>query len=229
MGDEPLLLARLAPTYVAADRVAAARAAVGDGATILVLDDGLQSPALQKTASIVVVDGAAGVGNGLCLPAGPLRAPLSVQWRFVAALCVVGAGEAGDALAADAGRRALPVLRARLEPQADAVTALKGRRFLAFSGIGRPEKFFRTAEQSGLEVVGRRSFPDHHLFGPQDRYDLSRAAERLGAELLTTEKDRVRLPAEFPARVLPVTLRLDDPGILDDLVDRLGLGHDPEP
>ena len=220
-GDEPLLLARLAPTYVAADRLAGAAAAIADGATILVLDDGLQNPALAKSLSLAVVDGEAGIGNGACLPAGPLRAPMTSQWRFVSALCVIGPGRAGDTLAEEARRRAIPVLRARLEPEPAAVATLGGRRLLAFTGIGRPEKFFRTIETCGLDLVARRAFPDHHPFGPEDRRLLLADAEAHDADLVTTEKDRVRLPPDFPVLVLPVSLRFDDVAALDSLLDGL--------
>ena len=218
VGDEPLLLAAAAPTYVAVDRRRAARQAMDDGATVLILDDGLQNPALAKTLSLAVVDGASGIGNGMCLPAGPLRAPLARQWPFVHALCVIGEGRLGDGVAAKAAAQGLPVLRARLRPDPAVVTRLKGVPLLGFAGIGRPEKFFTTLDDCGLTLLGRRAFPDHHAFTTEQRDALWTEAAALGAQLVTTAKDRVRLPADFPATVLPVVLEFENPEALRGLL-----------
>ena len=221
VGDEPLLLARAAPCYVSDDRVAAALAAVAAGATVVVMDDGFQNPRLCKDASLVAVDGTSGIGNGFCLPAGPLRAPLSRQWPSTTLLAVIGAGPAGEALAADAIDHGIGVLRGGLEPDAEAVAALRNRRLLGFSGIGRPEKFFETLTACGLDLAGRLGFPDHHWFTEHDRNALLRAAAETGSRLVTTEKDIVRLPEGFPAAVLPVTLRFTDEAPLERLLDDL--------
>ncbi len=221
VGDEPLLLARSAPCFVGADRLAAARAAVAAGATIVLMDDGLQNPSVAKDLRIAVVDGAVGIGNGLCLPAGPLRAPMARQWGSVDLLVVLGRGESGDAVAAEAGLRRLPALRAAVEPDARALRALAGRRLFAFAGIGRPDKFFDTLAEAGLDVVGRRPFPDHHPFTAAERDALLAGAAAAGAVLVTTEKDRARLPADFPVETLPIRLGFDDPETLAEMLGRL--------
>lgn len=224
VGDEPLLLARHAPTFVTADRWRGAEAAVAAGASIIVMDDGLQNPALHKTASIVVADGRTGIGNGLCLPAGPLRAPLAAQWPHATLLCVIGAGEAGERLAAAARGRGVPVVAASLVPEAAARQQLAGRRLMAFSGIGRPGKFFETLDACGLDVVARRGFPDHHAFSDNELRGLIRDAEMSQAELVTTEKDAVRLPRHFSTHVLPVRLRFEAGGeAIDALLDGLAV------
>ncbi|WP_131115744.1 tetraacyldisaccharide 4'-kinase [Lichenihabitans psoromatis] len=209
-GDEPLLLARVAPTIVAADRLTAARLAIEAGADVLVLDDGLQNPALLKDVSIAVVDGGSGIGNGLCLPAGPLRAPIMRQWRFVSMLCVIGGGQPGEAVAGEAERAGIPVTTGRLDPDMETVAMVRHRRLLAFAGIGRPEKFFATLDALGLTVADRLSFPDHHVYGRDDLARLTQAAEQIDATLITTEKDRVRLPPRFETLTLPVRLAFDD-------------------
>ncbi|MGI3900567.1 MAG: tetraacyldisaccharide 4'-kinase [Janthinobacterium lividum] len=219
VGDEPLLLARVAPCFVAHNRVAAARAAVADGATIILMDDGLQTPSLAKHLSLAVVDGAVGIGNGLCLPAGPLRAPLRQQWPAVDLVVVVGAGAAGEVLADEAVSWEKAVLRAIIAPEPRALGRFAGRRLLAFSGIGRPGKFFATLTKAGLDVVETIAFPDHHPFDARDRDRLAAAAVAADATLVTTEKDRVRLPRDFPVEVLPIRLEFDDPEIL---AERLG-------
>ncbi|MCJ2090247.1 tetraacyldisaccharide 4'-kinase [Methylobacterium sp. E-005] len=210
VGDEPLLLARRAPTIVSRDRPAGASLCRRVGADVIVMDDGLQNPALAKDLSLAVVDAPVGLGNGLPFPAGPLRAPLARQWPHVGGLIVIGDGAPGDALVRAAGTRGLPVHRARLIRETD---DWAGRRCLAFAGIGRPAKFFATLAEAGAVIVGRRAFPDHHAYREGELAALAESAHRLGAELVTTEKDAVRLPASVSnrVRVLRVRLTFDGP------------------
>jgi tetraacyldisaccharide 4'-kinase len=215
IGDEPLLLARAAPTIVSRNRPAGARLAVETGANALVMDDGLQNPSLVKNLSFAVVDAATGVGNGLPLPAGPLRAPLEAQWPRVDAVIVVGEGEAGEALVREAERRRKPVLRARIAPDAHEAAGLHGRRVLAFAGIGRPQKFFETLGACGATVERRHAFPDHHPYTAAEVNGLVAEAAAEGLTPVTTEKDRVRLEWLDGARTaaivaLPVRLVLAD-------------------
>jgi tetraacyldisaccharide 4'-kinase len=229
VGDEPLLLARIAPAIVAHDRPAGARLAVAEGASVIVMDDGLQNPSLTKDLTIAVVDGQTGVGNGLCLPAGPLRAPLSAQWPHVDAVIVVGAGAGGDAVAHETERRGKRAIRARLEPDPATTALLRGRRVLAFAGIGRPEKLFATVEACGAQIIVRRAFPDHHRFTARDVAALAVRAEADGLALVTTEKDCARIetaPAlrAYASRITPVPVQLvmDDGGALERmLADRI--------
>lgn len=214
VGDEPLLLARAEITVVARDRPAGARLCAEAGADVIVMDDGLQNPSLTKTLSFAVIDGGAGIGNGLPFPAGPLRVPLARQWRHVAGLVLVGDGAPGAALASEAEARGLPVHRARLVPEGGADWA--GRRVVAFAGIGRPQKFFETLRGLGAEIVAERAFTDHHPFRAGDLAKLSALAAQVGAGLVTTEKDAVRLPAQTRAevRVLRVALAFTDEALL---------------
>ncbi|HEX8666703.1 MAG TPA: tetraacyldisaccharide 4'-kinase [Beijerinckiaceae bacterium] len=214
VGDEPLLLARTVPTVVARDRPAGARLCRAAGASAIVMDDGLQNPSLHKDFSVAVVDGEAGVGNGLCLPAGPLRAPLAAQWRHVDAVVLVGDGAAGEAVAREAAARGKPVLRARLTPNPTAAAHLKGARVLAFAGIGRPQKFFATLEACGA-VVRTRAFPDHHPYSEEEIRALLDEARTEALLPVTTEKDLVRIAALGPGlagavAALPVTLVFQD-------------------
>ena len=195
VGDEALLLAALAPVFVGADRAASARAAVAFGARVLVMDDGLQNPGLVKDLSFLVIDGAAGFGNGRVLPAGPLREPVHAAAARCRAAVLIGADAAGAALALPT---TLPVLSATLKPE---TTGLAGTRVLAFAGIGRPAKFFATLVEAGAVLAGTRAFPDHHPFRPAELRRLARRAETLGAILVTTPKDAARLPSDWRARV----------------------------
>ncbi len=227
VGDEPLLLDAVATTVVSRDRDHGARLAVSLGAGAIVMDDGLQNPALAKTLTLAAVDAATGIGNGRCLPAGPLRAPLAVQLARVDALVLIGAGQAGETLAATAGALGKPVLRADLEPDEQAAAALQGRRVLAFAGIGRPDKFFETLRQVGADLVETRSFGDHAPLRPAQIRDLTETARRENLALVTTAKDHARMAgrpdcAELAAAttVLPVklTLRGGDDARLDELL-----------
>ena len=216
VGDEPLLLARCAPSVVARDRVAGARVARGAGADVIVLDDGFQNPSLAKDLSILVIDARRGIGNGRVFPAGPLRAPLAAQLDRAQAILVIGDGPALS-VARDAEARGLTVFRGRLVPDAACVAALKGNRVLAFAGIGDPEKFFATLADAGIDVAVRRGFPDHHRFTATQAAALLAEADRTGHSLVTTEKDFVRLahkralaPLAARSRVLPVVLDVED-------------------
>lgn len=215
VGDEPLLLARVAPTIVSRDRPAGADAARAAGAGVVVMDDGFQNPGLRKSRSILVVDGRRGIGNGQVFPAGPLRVPLQPQLQSAQAMLVIGAGEAGERVAAQA--RELAVFHGRLEPDAQALAALKGKPVLAFAGIGDPEKFFRTLRDAGIEIRAAIPFPDHHRYSRSEADDLVGQAARDGLVAVTTEKDMARLARQddltalaSSARVLPVTLKVTE-------------------
>lgn len=221
-GDEALLLAETAPTYVGADRAATARLAIADGADVLVLDDGLQNPSLAKDLSLLVIDGEQGFGNGRVIPAGPLREPVAAAARRCGAAVLIGVDRTG-ALALLPPE--LNVLRASLRADARA-EALRGRRVLAFAGIGRPAKFAETLRAAGVEVAALRGFADHHRYSPAELHDLLEAADRLGAVAVTTPKDAVRLPAALRARVavVGVTLDWDDAATLDRLLAGVARG-----
>jgi tetraacyldisaccharide 4'-kinase len=216
VGDEPMLLAATAPAIVSADRPAGARLAHEIGATVLIMDDGLQNPSLRKDCTVAVVDGVTGIGNGLPLPAGPLRAPMKAQWPAVDAVLVIGNGAAGEAVAQEAERLGKRVFKGRLAPGRELADGLQGRRVLAFAGIGRPEKFFDTLRACGAIVEVARSFPDHHSYNRGDLDGLRREAEARGLQAVTTEKDFVRIaglgdPGAWTGlMVLPVRLQLDD-------------------
>ncbi len=219
VGDEPLLLARIAPCWVGADRVRSARSAVEGGANALVLDDGLQNPALVKDLAFAVVDGDTGFGNGLCVPAGPLRAPLADQLPFVRALIVVG-GEEPTLSQIAASAPGKPLIRASLEPDALAAAPLIGREVVAFAGIARPEKFYATLRRVGAQIVAARDFADHHQYTPREIEALVEEAGGRGALLVTTEKDHVRIDARLARAVipLPVTLRFEEPRLVRDML-----------
>jgi tetraacyldisaccharide 4'-kinase len=217
VGDESLLLARAAPTIVARARVAGAGTAMAAGASVIVLDDGFQNPALRKDVALLVVDERRGIGNGRVFPAGPLRAPLRAQLDHAHALVLVGTPSRAGDVAREARKRSLPVLRARLQPDKEFIAALGHGRALAFAGIGDPEKFFATLADAGIAVAMARSFPDHHRYTRAQARALCEDADREGLVLVTTEKDLVRLRGDDEvadlaahAHALPVALAFEE-------------------
>jgi tetraacyldisaccharide 4'-kinase len=221
VGDEALMLARVAPCWVSADRVASARDAAAHGAKVVVMDDGWQSPYLHKDLHMLVVDGAYGIGNGFCLPAGPLREPW--EQALAKADAVVLLGE--DATGLLERGVAQPVFRARLLPDADAIARWRDKQVLAFAGIGRPEKFFLTLTSIGAQIIDRQVFADHHQFSDAELEALLARAKAQNLQLLTTEKDWVRLRPEWRKQVqfLPVECVWENEKALTSwMAERLG-------
>lgn len=219
-GDEPLLLARQGLTIIDRTRVAGAQLAAQRGAEVIVMDDGHQNPRLEKSLSIVVVDGVTGWGPGQIFPAGPLREPVSAGLARADAVVVMGPDERFEP---DLDRLQLtqldkPVLRAWLEP----VAAPPEGPLVAFAGIGRPQKFYDALVQWGGDLKETASFPDHHVFSRAELHRLADLAAALEARLITTEKDWVRLPGDMAGGIhaWPVRARFAEPARLTALIEQ---------
>jgi tetraacyldisaccharide 4'-kinase len=224
VGDEPLMLARDGPFWIARDRAAGARAAVAAGAEALVLDDGHQNPALRKALSLVVVDGETRdgewpFGDGSVFPAGPMREPLAAGLaRADAVVLLLPADLAAPdpALLAELGDR--PMLVARLEPAAPPPAGP----LVGFAGVAKPWKVERALRAAGAEVADFVAFPDHAALDDAALRALADRASVFGAGLVTTEKDWARLPVAWRERVTawPVRARFEDEAALDRLLAR---------
>jgi tetraacyldisaccharide 4'-kinase len=225
VGDEAMLLAAVAPTVVSRDRAAGAKRLVEENVEIIIMDDGFQNPSLIHDLALVAVDAAAGIGNGMTIPSGPLRAPLKPQIQRADALLIIGEGTKAEPLVRAAARAGTAILYARIKP-----TRVKEWRkdpILAFAGIGHPEKFFATLRDAHAPVARTLNFPDHYAYGEVDAVKLMQIADAEKLRLVTTEKDLVRLAGKTGAlarlreRIEPfhVVLEFDNPVAVGEMLD----------
>lgn len=209
VGDEPLLLATFSNTIVSLNRPLGAKKAYDLGADLIIMDDGLQNKSLHKNISFMVLDGTLGLGNQKTLPAGPLREPLSMALKRSDAIIIIGEDTYGlKSTIMTSSNANIPIFEAKIIP--DKTTSIPmNKPYIAFAGLGTPDKFFKTLRSNGLAVIETKSFADHYLYRENDITPLIKLAEKNNARLITTEKDYVRLPKALKENVYkyPVTLQ----------------------
>lgn len=225
VGDEPLLLVDHAMTVISRRRVDGARRLVEAGADLIIMDDGFQSARLTLDYALVVIDSVRGIGNGCMVPSGPVRAPIKEQMQQLSAILKVGSGEAADPLVRKAARAGKTIFVSAIQPVIP--PDFVGARVLAYAGIADPDKFYRTVESLGGNIIERRSFSDHHAFEEDEIADLLALADKQQLLLVTTAKDAVRLKgvqgkAEELFRrsqVIEIEMVFDDPQTASDMID----------
>jgi tetraacyldisaccharide 4'-kinase len=214
VGDEPLLLAKIAPVFIGKDRLQVAQMAIEQGAGCLIMDDGFQNPYLHKDLAIITIDAGIGHGNGRVFPAGPLREPVEQAILRADAVVLIGK-EKQPNLAEFSG----PVFRAKL---ANPEQAPSGK-LIAFAGIGRPEKFFSSLRVAGADLEQEIAFADHQPYTNKHVTDLFAWQKNSGAKLITTAKDLMRWPKEFKNELLiwPVKLVFNPASDINDLLQEV--------
>lgn len=213
VGDEPLLLAGQAPVIINPDRYAGALLAEQEGANYIIMDDGFQNPSLYKDISFVVIDGNIGLGNGFCIPAGPLREFKDLGLHRASAIMLIG--EDTHDLAASFGK--LPVFKGRIKPVSPSPLTYD---VVAFAGIGRPEKFYQSLSGCGFNIVETRDFPDHHFYTEDELNQLIALGKQHKAPVYTTAKDFVKIPPRLQSKfkVLEIAIEWENPSELANFI-----------
>lgn len=208
VGDEALLLAEHGTVIVSPDRKAGAMKAKEIGADLIIMDDGFQNNTLHKDLSFLVVDAVTPFGNGSTFPSGPLREPIEKALKRT------------DGVISINGEVALgtTTFNASIKPKTDNIDRQKN--YVAFAGLGRPEKFLNTLETLGVNITSWHEFADHHPYTNEELDALIKEADDCNASLITTEKDLMRVPNSYKEKIqaLPIELSFSDEGALVSLI-----------
>jgi tetraacyldisaccharide 4'-kinase len=217
-GDEAPLLLKSAKTIISKNRAKGANFAKDNKADLIILDDGLQNPGFIKDINIIIIDGKNGFGNKYLLPAGPLREPLQNGLRKADAFILIGEDQ-NNLLSLLPKNK--PIFKAFIKHD-EAFPIEDISRVIGFAGIGHPEKFLNTLKDLNLEIIRWYPFPDHHFYSEEELNSLAKEAKKLGARLITTEKDYVRIAEEKRKETsllfLPIKLEFEEPNKIKEFI-----------
>lgn len=221
VGDEALLLAREGDCWVGKSRFDTCNEAIKNGAKILILDDGMQDLSIAKDVTLLVIDGTYGFGNGLVIPAGPLRGRKDVAVEKCDGVILIG--EDKHKVSDFVKKYKRPIIKAEFKPK---ISIDKKQKYIAFAGIGNPEKFFLSLEKIGIKPIHKIEFPDHHYYSRFDISRLQKLAKQNEAKLITTEKDLIRLPEKFKQEILtlPVDLIFANESKIENILEHILVG-----
>ncbi|CAO5674468.1 MAG: Tetraacyldisaccharide 4'-kinase [Holosporales bacterium] len=214
VGDEPLMLSKVAPTWVCPNRIKSAKAAIQDGATVIVMDDGFQNSSLFKDLNVLVVDAYQQFGNGKLFPAGPLREPFNEGIERADLVVVVGEEKPQNL------SHLKNVLQARFKPKT--LPEKQQERIIGFAGLGYPQKFKISLLNAGYKVVDFVTYPDHFPYTITEIEKLLKKAKGKKAKLMTTSKDAIRIPAPYKEKihVFKINLEFENTQILEDCLKK---------
>ena len=197
VGDEPLLLSEIAPTWIGKDRNNSIKLAKNMGADCIIMDDGFQNPTIHKDFSIIVINASQEFGNKRVMPSGPLRE--SIVRGLSRTNLIIVIGEIKNSLQKNIPDH-IPVIQAKFKINNEN-KIFKGQKITAFAGIAYPEKFFTSLREQGAKIIKEITYPDHHIYNENDLLSLAEIANKTQSILVSTQKDFVRVPKSYRSLV----------------------------
>ena len=217
VGDEALMCAAIAPTWVGKIRSESIKCAIDNGANLVILDDGLQDESIFSNLNIIVFNGYQGIGNGRIIPAGPMRENLNKALNKSHLALIIDEDKKNISQQIN---KTIPIIQSNLIIEDKYINNFKNKEVIAFCGIGYPQKFYKSLNKIGCKVLYTKSFPDHYHYSEQDIKKLLKKSQELNSLLITTEKDHVKIMENYKSRIyyFPIKIELNNFKILDDLL-----------
>jgi tetraacyldisaccharide 4'-kinase len=197
-GDEPLLLNKFGHVYISNNRAEAINTIIKLGYDAIILDDGFQDRLIFKNLNILCFDSKNWIGNSNLIPSGPLREPLT---SIKEANFIIIKGEKNQIIENEIKKISPNIEIIYAENKIENIETLKNKNFIAFTGIGNPCSFFDTLLDNNIKIIKKIIYPDHFQFSEKNYKDLSQEAENNKYNLITTEKDYVRINKQFKEKV----------------------------
>jgi len=217
VGDEALICAKIAPTWVGKNRAISITKAIHERAELVILDDGLQDTSIIANLNILVFNGYQGIGNGRIIPSGPMRENLSQAINRSHLAIIIDGDKRNIKKLID---KKIPVIDANIKIEDKYLNNFKNKKVIAFCGIGYPEKFYKTLENIGCQITYTKSFPDHYVYSRKDIQNLLKKSQELNSLLITTEKDHIKIMEDYKNRIyfFPISIEFNDYKTLDNFL-----------